>query len=135
MTKNKREAFNSWKSAIQKDLKILAKKSGLNLDAAQKQVQKFIKDAEQMMGDSDINKIIKTLKTEHDILVKNIDRTVKEEVRKANELLQEKKKSLKRIQRVFEKEFSISGKTTRKKTSRRKTSAKKTSRKTKKLAQ
>ena len=136
MAKNKREIFNSWKSAIQKDLKILVQKSGFDLDTLQEQLQVFVKKADGMIAEKDIDKIVKKLKTEHIKLVKMVDRAVKEEVRKANKLLLEKKEKLKKIQKQLEREFSIIStkskpkKPTRKKTSRKKTSRKKTSRKT-----
>ena len=136
MAKNKREIFNSWKSAIKKDLKILVQKSGFDLDTLQKQLQVFIKKADGMIAENDIEQIVKKLKGEHAKLIKMVDRAVKEEVKKANKLLLEKKEKLKKIQKQLEREFSIISskgkpkKSTRKKTSRKKISKKKASRKT-----
>ena len=137
MAKSKQEIFNSWKSAIKKDLKILVEKSGFNLNTIQKQVQTFAKKADRLMIEKDLNQIIKKLKSEHTKLVKIIDRAVKNEVKKANKLLLEKKEKLKKIQQKFEKEFSISIKThpkksTRKKVTKKKTTGKKATRKVKK---
>ena len=131
MTKNKQDIFNSWKSAIKKDLKMLVQKSGLELDTVQNQMQTFMKKADDLMTEKNLNRITKKLKVEHEKLLKTVDRTIKAEVKKANKLLLEKKKKLKKLQKKFEKEFSISIKSApKKKTTKKKASRKKTTRKT-----
>ena len=137
MDKNKREVFNTWKSAIKKDLKILIQKSGFDLDTVQEQLQTFIKKADRLILGNDIEEVVKKLKNEHAKLLKIIDQSVKEEVKKANKILLEKKEKLKEIQKKFEKDFSISikrkpQKKSRKKTSKKKTARKQTTRKSKK---